>query len=57
MTSKVLYQEVTEKRPAKSGSSTTRFTEKANHIWFLIDRDCDPLSSRFTNCGHHLFSV
>jgi len=38
MTSKVQYDEVTEKRPAKSGSSTKRFTEKVNAEVFLIDR-------------------
>lgn len=50
MTSKVQYDEVTEKRPAKSGSSTKRFTEKVNAEVFLIDRDS--LSSHLISFSH-----
>jgi len=46
MTSKVQYDEATEKRPAKSGSSTTHFAEKGNLIALLINRDSASLINR-----------
>jgi len=52
MTSKVQYHEITEKRPAKLGSSTKRFIEKAELLGLFTDRDCDPLSSHLISFSH-----